>query len=62
MAGRLGMDASEVAKILSVSTARSWSVDTYNPIPGYFPATPASRNYDNGFATDLMIKDLKLAA
>ena len=46
---------------MSVSSARCWSVDTYNPIPGYFPNTPSSKNYDGGFACDLMLKDLGLA-
>lgn len=46
---------------MSVSSARCWSVDTYNPIPGYSPNTPAGRQYDGGFACDLMLKDLKLA-
>lgn len=46
---------------MSVSSARCWSVDTYNPIPGYSPNTPAGKNYDGGFACDLMLKDLKLA-
>jgi 3-hydroxyisobutyrate dehydrogenase len=46
---------------MSASSARCWSVDTYNPIPGYSPKTPACNNYDGGFACDLMLKDLKLA-
>ncbi|KAL0281983.1 UNVERIFIED_CONTAM: putative 3-hydroxyisobutyrate dehydrogenase, mitochondrial, partial [Sesamum radiatum] len=36
--------------------------DTYNPVPGVMDAVPASRNYEGGFATKLMAKDLKLAA
>ena len=46
---------------MSVSTSRCWSVDTYNPIPGYLPNTPAGRDYEGGFACDLMLKDLGLA-
>lgn len=55
------MDEKILANIMSVSTSRCWSVDTYNPIPGYLPNTPAGRNYDGGFACDLMLKDLGLA-
>lgn len=58
---KLGMDENILAKVMSVSSARCWSVDTYNPIPGYSPNTPAGRQYDGGFACDLMLKDLKLA-
>ena len=61
MAERLGMDPKEVANILSVSTARCWSVDTYCPVPGHIPTAPSSRNYEHGFGTDLMLKDLRLA-
>lgn len=57
----MGMDPKEVSKILGTSSARCYSVDTYSPVPDYVETSPASRNYENGFATDLMIKDLKLA-
>ena len=57
----LGMDENVLAKIMSVSSARCWSVDTYNPIPGYSPNNPSGKNYEGGFACDLMLKDLGLA-
>jgi 3-hydroxyisobutyrate dehydrogenase len=58
---RLGMDDTALAKVMSVSSSRCWSIDTYNPIPGYSPKAPAGNNYDGGFACELMLKDLKLA-
>ena len=61
MAEKLGMDPAEASKILCVSTARCHSVDTYNPVPGFLPNAPSSRNYDNGFGSALMLKDAKLA-
>ena len=30
----LGMDQKILSNIMSVSTGRCWSVDTYNPVPG----------------------------
>ncbi|KAF3450284.1 hypothetical protein FNV43_RR06364 [Rhamnella rubrinervis] len=36
--------------------------DTYNPVPGVMGGVPSSRNYDGGFASKLMAKDLNLAA
>ncbi|XP_035544040.1 probable 3-hydroxyisobutyrate dehydrogenase, mitochondrial isoform X3 [Juglans regia] len=36
--------------------------DSYNPVPGVMEAAPSSRNYDGGFASKLMAKDLNLAA
>lgn len=46
---------------MKVSSSRCWSIDTYNPVPGVMENVPASRNYDGGFACNLMLKDLKLA-
>jgi 3-hydroxyisobutyrate dehydrogenase len=34
---------------------------TYCPLPGVGPQTPADNDYQGGFATALMLKDLKLA-
>ena len=61
MGTALGMDAKVLTKIMSVSTARCHSVDTYNPVPGVLDTAPASRNYERGFATELMHKDVGLA-
>ncbi|KAL0442440.1 UNVERIFIED_CONTAM: LRR receptor-like serine/threonine-protein kinase GHR1 [Sesamum latifolium] len=58
----LGVAATTLTKIFNSSSARCWSSDTYNPVPGVMDAVPASRNYEGGFETKLMAKDLKLAA
>ena len=34
---------------------------SYSPWPGQVPAAPSNRNYEGGFLTSLMLKDLKLA-
>ncbi|KAL6502143.1 hypothetical protein OROHE_024736 [Orobanche hederae] len=57
----LGITATTLTKIFNSSSARCWSSDTYNPVPGVMDGVPASRNYDGGFATKLMAKDLNLA-
>mmetsp|Transcript_3486 Transcript_3486/g.5635 ORF Transcript_3486/g.5635 Transcript_3486/m.5635 type:complete len:343 (-) Transcript_3486:50-1078(-) len=62
LAGRLGLDQQRLAEILNTSSARCWSSDTYNPCPGVMEGVPAARGYTGGFACDLMIKDLGLAA
>ncbi|RZM34866.1 MAG: 3-hydroxyisobutyrate dehydrogenase, partial [Sphingomonas sp.] len=41
---------------------QSWSMTRYCPVPGVGPDTPADHDYQGGFATALMLKDLKLAA
>jgi len=58
---RLGVDKQVLAQIFNTSSARCWSSDTYNPCPGVMEGVPASRDFDGGFATSLMLKDLALA-
>eukprot|EP00249_Psilotum_nudum_P010127 c22348_g1_i1 orf=365-1405(-) len=58
---KLGIDAQTLSVIFNTSSARCWSSDTYNPVPGVMDGVPASRNYDGGFSCRLMAKDLGLA-
>merc|ERR1719343_1854394 len=62
LAERLGLDQKTLADILNTSSGRCWSSDTYNPCPGVMEGVPSARGYTGGFACDLMIKDLGLAA
>ncbi|CAB4054787.1 HIBADH [Lepeophtheirus salmonis] len=56
----LGLDPNLLASVLSSSTGRCWSVDTYNPVPGVMKNVPSSNGYAGGFGTALMTKDLGL--
>ncbi|KAF2368219.1 3-hydroxyisobutyrate dehydrogenase [Trinorchestia longiramus] len=58
---RLGLDPKLLASILNSSSGRCWSSDTYNPVPGVMPGVPSSNQYQGGFATALVAKDLGLA-
>ncbi|XWS20721.1 hypothetical protein CRYUN_Cryun31cG0127000 [Craigia yunnanensis] len=58
----LGITASTLTNIFNSSSARCWSSDSYNPVPGVMQGVPSSRNYSGGFASKLMAKDLNLAA
>ncbi len=58
----LGIDPKVLAGIINTSSGRCWSTDTYNPYPGVMDNVPAARGYAGGFGTDLMLKDLGLAA
>ncbi|ERE65997.1 3-hydroxyisobutyrate dehydrogenase [Cricetulus griseus] len=58
---RSGLDPKLLAKILNMSSGRCWSSDTYNPVPGVMDGVPSSNNYQGGFGTTLMAKDLGLA-
>uniref|UniRef100_A0A6M2DM99 3-hydroxyisobutyrate dehydrogenase n=1 Tax=Xenopsylla cheopis TaxID=163159 RepID=A0A6M2DM99_XENCH len=59
---RLGLDPKTLMDIVNASTGRCWSSEVYNPVPGLVPTAPASHNYDGGFMTKLMHKDLGLAS
>jgi len=58
---RLGLDKKMLAHILNISTGRCWSSELYNPCPGVVQGVPSSNDYQGGFGTQLMAKDLGLA-
>ncbi|CAB79093.1 3-hydroxyisobutyrate dehydrogenase-like protein [Arabidopsis thaliana] len=58
----LGISASTLTEVLNTSSGRCWSSDAYNPVPGVMKGVPSSRDYNGGFASKLMAKDLNLAA
>lgn len=57
-----GLDPAVLSSIMARSSGRNWATELYNPWPGVMPDVPASRDYQGGFATGLMLKDLGLAA
>ena len=61
MAQKLGLDPQTFYDISSVSSGQCWSMTSYCPVPGVGPTSPSDNDYQGGFATALMLKDLKLA-
>ncbi len=61
LAEKLGLDRDRFFEIASQSSGQCWSLTTNCPIPGPVPGSPANRDYAPGFATAMMLKDLKLA-
>ena len=61
LAEKLGLDAQTFFDISSKASGQSWSMTSYCPVPGPVPTSPANRDYQGGFASALMLKDLKLA-
>jgi len=61
MASNLGLDPQKFYDIASVSSGQCWSMTSYCPVPGVGPTSPADNDYQGGFATALMLKDLRLA-
>ncbi len=61
MAQKLGLDAQTFYDISSVSSGQNWAMTSYCPVPGVGPQSPSDNGYEGGFATALMLKDLRLA-
>ncbi|NNC58524.1 MAG: 3-hydroxyisobutyrate dehydrogenase [Erythrobacter sp.] len=61
MAKKLGLDPQTFYDISSVSSGQNWSMTSYCPVPGVGPQSPSDNDYQGGFATALMLKDLRLA-
>ena len=61
LADKLGLSAQSLFDISSKSSGQCWSLTSYCPVPGPVPSSPANRDYQPGFATALMLKDLSLA-
>ena len=58
---KLGLDLNKLFDVISTSTGSCWAVNSYCPIKGIGPNSPADKDYEGGFATALMYKDLGLA-
>lgn len=58
---KLGLDPQKMFEICSHASGQCWSLTTYCPYPGILPNVPASRDYVPGFATAMMLKDLRLS-
>lgn len=56
-----GLDPKVLSEIMSKSSGSNWTLDVYNPCPDVMENVPSSNNYNGGFMTDLMVKDLGLA-
>ncbi|MCI3133040.1 3-hydroxyisobutyrate dehydrogenase [Phenylobacterium aquaticum] len=61
LAEKLGLDPERFFEIASKSSGQCWSLTTYAPWPGLVESAPSNRDYQGGFATAMMLKDLKLA-
>ncbi|UPT63584.1 MAG: 3-hydroxyisobutyrate dehydrogenase [Hyphomonadaceae bacterium JAD_PAG50586_4] len=61
LAESLGLDAQKFYDIASKASGQCWSLTSYCPWPGPVPAAPSNRDYEGGFASAMMLKDLKLA-
>ena len=61
LAEKLGLSAQALFEVASSSSGQCWSLTSYCPVPGPVPTSPANNGYKPGFASALMLKDLRLA-
>ncbi|CUJ36393.1 3-hydroxyisobutyrate dehydrogenase [Cognatishimia activa] len=61
LADKLGLDRQKMFDVVSTSSGYSWTMNAYCPAPGVGPQSPADNDYQPGFASELMLKDLRLS-
>jgi 3-hydroxyisobutyrate dehydrogenase len=61
MAAKAGVDLHKLYDVISHSTGDCTAIRTRIPFEGVLPDSPASNDWQPGFMTDLMAKDLDLA-
>ena len=61
LALKSGVDMHKLFEVLTHATGDCTAVRTRLPVAGVVPDSPASHNWEPGFMTDLMAKDLDLA-
>jgi len=61
LADKLGLSQQALFDVVSTASGQCWSVNTYCPVPGVGPTSPADNAYQPGFAAGLMLKDLLLS-
>jgi len=55
-----GLDPKVLSDIMLQSSGRNWALELYNPCPGVMANVPSSNQYQPGFMSKLMLKDLGL--
>lgn len=58
LAEKLGLSQTALFDVVSTSSGSCWSVNSYCPVPGVGPQSPADNDYKAGFAAALMLKDM----
>ena len=61
LAEKLGLSKEALFEVASTSSGQCWALTSYCPVPGPVPGSPANNSYKPGFATALMMKDMKLS-
>jgi 3-hydroxyisobutyrate dehydrogenase len=58
---KLGLDPQKLFDISATASGSCWAMLNHNPVPGIVETSAANRDYQPGFAANMMLKDLKLS-
>jgi 3-hydroxyisobutyrate dehydrogenase len=61
LAERVGLSHQALFDVASSSSGQCYALTTHCPVPGPVPAAASNRGYTPGFASELMLKDLRLS-
>ncbi len=61
LASRLGLSAKKLHEVVTNSSGSCWVMERYVPVPGVLENVPANYEYEPGFTTNMMLKDLWLS-
>jgi 3-hydroxyisobutyrate dehydrogenase len=61
LAEKLGLSAQKLHEVATQASGNSWVMSVYPPVPDVLPDVPANRDYQAGFTSAMMLKDLCLA-
>jgi len=61
LAERLGLSPQKLYEVVTQSSGQCWAMSRHAPVPGVVPNSPANHQYQPGFSTMMMLKDLSLS-
>ena len=61
LAKQVGLDDEKLFEVSTNSSGNCFALTTFCPIQGLVATAPSSNDFQPGFSTDLMLKDMKLA-
>lgn len=61
LAEKLGLSSQKFHELVNQASGKCWVTDTYVPVPDVLPNVPANHDYEPGFTSAMMLKDLCLA-
>lgn len=61
LAESLGLAAQKLFDISSKASGQCWAMTSYSPVPGIVDNVPSNNDYQPGFTSNMMLKDLNLS-